>query len=220
MTATTEDTTSSEHQDCATHEGLRHALGVIKREGWESDAGRDVIEAVRHRSGSWAALVDRRCGLPTGTTDPGDVVTTAWITLSRFAENISRANAPWAYLWISVGNTLAVDNADDAYLSRASNARDEWATPVRAGLDDQLFARSARRRSVRADPDAADLRSSWSPALHAMLRLFTDAGGRRAILGRRDRSRCRRHRESRRSYEVVDLRHDPYMLHVLGLTPS
>ena len=218
---TVADTTSSEHTGCATHDGLRHALNVIKLRGWESDTGRDVIAAVRQRSGSWAALVDRRCGLPTGTMDPGDVVTTAWFTLSRFADNIARANAPWAYLWISVSNSLAVDNADDAYLSRASNARDKWSTPVRAGLDDQVFAGGTTPEVVRdLDVDTADLRCSWSPALYAMLRLFTEAGGNEGFWADAIDRAVDVMASSKRSYEVVNLRHDPYMLHVLGLTPA
>ena len=218
MTAITADITADEHPDCATHEGLRQALNVIKVEGWESEVAREVLAAVRQRSPAWAAIVDRRCRLPTGTTDPGDVITTAWITMSRFADNILRAKAPWAYLWTSVGNALAVDNADHAYLSRPSNARADWMAPVRAGLEDQ---RLAGRRTVEivTHQHTTDPRTSWSPALHAMLDLFAEAGGDEQFWAEALDHAVNVMAQSRRSYEVLDLRHDPYMLQVLGLTP-
>lgn len=223
MTASTERETTSDN-DCGTNEGLRAALSVIQRCGWDGPAGRAVLEAIQDRSSPWAALVDRRCGRPVGATDPADVVSAAWFTLARFPQNVARANSPWAYLWISVGNTLAVDNAREAYLTAAvpngggtANRRPQAA--LRVGLDVYHYAFAAESDD-RPAAGSVDLSGAWSSAMRALLDIIVRQGGDGNFWTDALDRAVDVMAQSRRSYEVYDLRRDPYLLFVLGLSPA
>lgn len=207
--------------DAGSHEGLRHALESVQREGWGGPAGRSIVAALQRRAGSWAFLSDRRCGRPTGTTDPADVIAVAWLTLEKFASRTVEAQRPWAYLWTAVGNELARAAVADSTLTDASRVRSTWSRPVgvdrvgldctmldathisttcsMAGLAEQGGAMPSAAANELARRIAGDLGvvGFWLDAISRALDVMADA---------------------RRSYEEYVLRRDPYMRDVLGLT--
>ena len=206
--------------DVDTNEGLRVALGRVAVEGWESDPGRAVMRALTSRCAKWGEKISHRhrASCP---TDPGDVLSLAWLTLDRFARNVAAADAPWAYLWTAVGRAMAVDAAAAAMLSERTvrRARDDWPAGVKrlgaddvrvgptAGLDGAapgLASRGGRDRSpgvaalVRhlAGSDRSEV-EFWADAVDRALEVMASA---------------------RRSYEEVSLRRDLYLRDVLGLS--
>jgi len=203
--------------DVDTNEGLRAALDLVAAQGWESDPGRAVMRALTKRCAKWGANMAHK-DWAGGETDPGDVLTLAWITLDRFACNIAAAHAPWAYLWTAVGRAMAVDGAAAAMLSARTvrRPRSEWPVGVnrlgadgerlgtRAGLDGTALAARDQRQSPAVDAlvrqlagtDPADAKF-WADAVDRALDVMAGA---------------------RRSYEEVTLRRDLYLRDVLGLS--
>lgn len=203
--------------DADTHEGLRLALALIEEGGWESGAGRAVIAALQARCAAWAAWRVAASHVSAGALDPGEVLSVGWCTLARFGARVAAAEAPWAYLWTSVQNALAVDVAAAEVLSRAAVERpaEQWPkTAVRVGLSAQALPSPDPQDVVTADEDDA-----VSPAVTALIghlsggeeaeeAFWTDALTR--ALDVMD--------DARRTYEDVALRRDPYLSEVLGLS--
>ena len=226
--------------DADTHEGLRVALGVIEREGWAGPAGRAVLAALRGRCASWAAQRAVASGVARGSVDAGEVLSLGWLTLARFGSRVGAAEAPWAYLWTSVQNAMAVEIAAAEVLSRTAVERtsEEWPrTALRYGLalfgeleredsdDDPDSDRRVRARHVLAALAAAarrqESRAGLSRAAAALIVHL--ARGREAE--REFWTEVVTHAlevmdGARRSYEEVTLRADPYLVHVLGLSPQ
>jgi hypothetical protein len=203
--------------DVDTNEGLRAALGEVATHGWEGAAGRAVMRALTKRCAKWGANMAHR-DWAGGETDPGDVLTLAWITLDRFARNVAAAEAPWAYLWTAVGRAMAVEGAAAAMLSARAvrRPRSEWPVGVnRLGADDErlgtragmdgtalagrqelqsLAVKAIVRHLAGAEPADAEF---WADAVDRALDVMAGA---------------------RRSYEEVALRRDVYLTDVLGLS--
>jgi hypothetical protein len=207
--------------DATSHDGLRHALRAVETAGWDSPAGRAVVEAIRQRAGSWAFLVDRRCGRRAGSTDPADVVSVAWLTVARFACRIADSQHPWAYLWTSVGNELARSAIAESQLTDPARVRGTSAAPtaiVRVGLESALLDSAANGElperaghpsgvphsaavteiAGRIAEEPSDV-EFWLDAIERALEVMADA---------------------RRSYEEHLLRRDPYLRETLGLAPA
>lgn len=203
--------------DVASHQGLRIALRSVEATGWDGPAGRAVIEAIQQRAGAWAFLADRRCGRPTGSTDPADVVAVAWLTLVRFGPRIADSQHPWAYLWTAVGNELARAAVAESQLRDPERIRSTSAAPtavVRVGLEPARLdaAPPARPETMGEAPHSpavteiahrlAERPSDvgfWLDAIERALDVMADA---------------------RRSYEEHMLRRDPYLRETVGLTPD
>lgn len=206
--------------DAGTHEGLRVALTEVGVGGWDCPAGRAVLMALRGRSASWLATSSRSCRTGGGSTDPGEVLSVAWLTLHRFAATIAAATAPWAYLWTSVRNALAVDAAAAAMLSDRAvrRPREDWPVGVER-LGDLATSPDGRARALESPPCIAerpdDGVSPTVATLAAHLALGDEAEAAfwadaidRALDVMAD---------ARRSYEEVHLRRDPYLRDELGL---
>lgn len=204
--------------DATTHEGLRQALLGVAHAGWGSRAGDAVVDALRQRSGSWAFLVDRRCGRPPGSTDPQDVVAVSWLTLEKFAPRTAEAQRPWAYLWTAVGNELTRHAIADARLTDPARVRGGTSGPVgvvRVGLEAAILDSATdpwdcpESRGAQTPPSGAVVELAHRlSACSAQVGFWLDAIGRALDVMA----------DARRSYEEVMLRHDRYMRETLGLT--
>jgi len=210
--------------DADTHEGLRVALGVIGRDGWESPAGRAVVAALQDRCANWASrrILDSHIG--SGDLDPGEVLSVAWCTLATFTAYVAAAEAPWAYLWTSVHNTLAVEIAAGQVLSSHAVRRSRATWPQRAvrfgiGLDEDRPDVEGIGPLDEVDPTGGE--DALSPSLAALVghlagrdgageAFWTDAVTR--ALDVMDGARL--------TYEHAALRADPYLRQVLGLAPQ
>ncbi len=205
--------------DVDTNEGLRIALGLVAAHGWDSEQGRAVMQALTSRCAKWGEKISHRHGAGR-PTDPGDVLTLAWLTLDRFARNVAAAEAPWAYLWTAVGRALAVDDAAAAMLSARTvrRPRCEWPVGVnRLGADDDRLATAAD-----LDGSAAGMGQRGrdrSPALTALVQHLAgdDPGEVEFWADAVDRA-LDVMAGARRSYEEVTLRGDLYLRDVLGLS--
>lgn len=206
--------------DAGTHEGLRVALAEVAVGGWDCPAGRAVLMALRGRSASWLATSSRSCRTGGGSADPGEVLSVAWFTLNRFAATVAAADAPWAYLWTSVRNALAVDAAAAAMLSDRAvrRPREDWPIGVERlgdpaaspeGLARILESRpgDAARPDDGVSPTVATLAAHLSHGDDAEAAFWADAVDRALDVMA----------DARRSYEEIHLRRDPYLRHVLGL---
>ncbi|HYO20203.1 MAG TPA: hypothetical protein VES02_16240 [Dermatophilaceae bacterium] len=206
--------------DASSHEGLRLALHGITEDGWESAAGRAVVEALQHRAGSWAFLVDRRCGRPAGATDPADVVAVAWLTLEKFATKTAEAQRPWAYLWTAVGNELTRSAVAEAQLTDAARVRSTSSGPVavvRVGLETAQLDAGGDVQGVGTE-GSDDAGAQLSPAgVELARRLATEGSDVDFWLDAIGRS-LDVMADARRSYEEYMLRRDMYVREVLGLT--
>jgi hypothetical protein len=200
-------------------DGLRNAIVAVQEHGWDSDAGRSLIEALQERAPRWARALDARMGNHPDATDPDDVLRTAWLTLHTFGAHVAASTAPWTYLWTTVRRTLAVDNTEQACLSsgvlRWYRARGESPpTAVRAGVD------TAAWEAATGFGQSAGGRSEWSPALRAFVGIIVTAGGDESfwedVVGRAVDVMS----DARHSYEEWALRRDPYLTGALGLLPS
>ncbi len=205
--------------DVDTNEGLRAALDLVAAQGWESDPGRAVMRALTKRCAKWGANMAHR-DWAGGETDPGDVLTLAWITLNRFARNVAAAHAPWAYLWTAVGRAMAVDGAAAAMLSDRTvrRPRSEWPVGVnRLGADDERLGTCAGIDGTAAELAGRDQRQS--PAVKALVRHLagTDPADAEFWADAVDRA-LDVMAGARRSYEEVTLRRDLYLRDVLGLS--
>ena len=193
--------------DVSANENLRTAVLHVRDIGWENPAGEWLLAGLHSRGPSWAAKIDHWCNRPPGTLAPEDVVTACWYTITRFPDGIVAATAPWAYLWISVRNALAVEIVAESVLS-ASCARRRHADrpdrPLRVGLDSQHLDSasetiSAERPSHRSDglTTLIAILAFWADVVERALDVMAD---------------------SRRSYEETNLRRDAYLLYEVGLT--
>ena len=205
--------------DASSHEGLRLALHVITEAGWDSAAGQAVVEALQHRAGSWAFLVDRRCGRPAGATDPADVVAVAWLTLEKFATKTAEAQRPWAYLWTAVGNELTRSAVAEAQLTDAARVRSTSSGPVtvvRVGLEPAQLDAGGDVQGVGSQ--GSDAGAQLSPAVVELAhRLATEGSDVAFWLDAISRA-LDVMADARRSYEEYMLRRDRYVREVLGLT--
>jgi hypothetical protein len=198
---------------------LRDAIRIVVDSGWDCDAGREVIEALRERAPRWARSLDARMGNQPESTDPADVLRTAWLTVHTFGAHVAGSKTPWTYLWTTVRRALAVDNTEQACLSSGVLAlyRQRGESPptaVRAGIDTAVWENAtARPASSASCPD-------WSPALHAFVRLIVDAGGEERFWADAVGRAVDVMADARQSYQEWALRRDPYLTGVLGLLPS
>lgn len=206
--------------DASSHDGLRAALRSVQRAGWDGSGGRAIVAALQRRAGSWAFLVDRRCGRPPGATDPQDVIAIAWLTLEKFASKTAEAQRPWAYLWTAVGNELTRWAIADSRLTDPARVRRTSSGPARVarvGLEAPILDRSVRAWGID-DGESSPDQATPSPAVRELAHrlaaesrqvdFWLDAIGRALDVMA----------DARRSYEEVMLRHDPYMREILGLT--
>ncbi len=203
--------------DVDTNEGLRAALREVGTHGWEGAAGRAVMRALTKRCAKWGTNMAHK-DWAGGETDPGDVLTLAWITLDRFARNVAAAEAPWAYLWTAVGRAMAVEGAAAAMLSARAvrRPRSEWPVGVnRLGADDECLATCAGLDGTASDAAGR----GRSPALRALVRHLagTDRAEADFWADAVDRA-LDVMAGARRSYEEVTLRRDLYLRDVLQLT--
>ena len=200
-------------------ETLRSALRAVVGSGWDCDAGRAVLEALQDRAPRWARALDARMGNQPASTDPADVLRTAWLTVHTFGANVAESKAPWTYLWTTVRRTLAVDNTEQACLAsgvlRLFREKGETApTAVRAGVDAAVWEDAAGAGSTSGS------RCDWSPALEAFVGVIVDAGGEphfwEDAVGRAVDVMA----DARHTYQEWALRRDPYLTGVLGLLPD
>lgn len=201
--------------DVSANENLRTAVLHVRDFGWENPAGEWLLAGLHARGASWAAKIDHWCNRSPGTLAPEDVVTACWYTITRFPDGIVAATAPWAYLWISVRNALAVEIVAESVLSSSCARRrhaDRPDRPLRVGLDSQHLDSasetiSAERPSHRSDglttlitilaDNQPEMTTFWADVVERALDVMAD---------------------SRRSYEETNLRRDAYLLHEVGLT--
>ena len=200
-------------------DALRCAIRDALSTGWECDSGRAVVEALQQRAPRWARALDARMGNQPDSTDPADVLRTAWLTLHTFGANVAGSQSPWTYLWTTVRRTLAVDNTEQACLASGVLRlyREKGETPptaVRAGVD------AAAWEDAAGDSSTSGSRCNWSPALEAFLGVIVDAGGEPRFwedaVGRAVDVMA----DARHTYQEWALRRDPYMTGVLGLLPD
>lgn len=203
--------------DVDTNEGLRAALNLVAAQGWDSGPGRAVVRALTKRCAKWGANMAHR-DWAGGETDPGDVLTLAWITLDRFACNVAAAHAPWAYLWTAVGRAMAVDGAAAAMLSARTvrRPRREWPVGVnRLGTDNERLGTFAGMDGTAL----ADRDQHQSPAVKALVRHLAGSNPADAEFWADAVDRALDVMAgARRSYEEVTLRRDVYLTDVLGLS--
>ena len=201
-------------------ETLRCAIRTVVGSGWECDAGRAVVEALQDRAPRWARALDARMGNQPDSTDPADVLRTAWLTVHTFGANVAESKSPWTYLWTTVRRTLAVDNTEQACLAsgvlRLYRERGETATDRCAGWGRTL----PRGRTPRGASSTSGSRCDWSPALEAFVGVIVDAGGEPRFwedaVGRAVDVMA----DARHTYQEWALRRDPYLTGVLGLLPD
>jgi hypothetical protein len=200
-------------------DALRAAIRAVVDSGWECDAGRAVLEALQDRAPRWARALDARMGNQPDSTDPADVLRTAWLTVHTFGVHVAGSKSPWTYLWTTVRRALAVDNTEQACLSSGvlTLYRQRGETPptaVRAGVDTVAWEDST------CQPASSSSCGDWSPALGAFVRVIVDAGGEERFwtdaVGRAVDVMA----DARHSYQEWALRRDPYLTGVLGLLPS
>jgi hypothetical protein len=172
-----------------------------------------LLAAVTARSVVWAMSVDRRCGLPAGTTDPADVLEAAWRVLDRAGDRVAGADDPWAYLYCSVWKICQEEYEAQSLLSRVSRVVRRQGMPP-----------SARRIGATWQWDETLLDDTpstgpASPLVGRVVDLIVDAGGDRDFWQDAVSHAVDVMAHARRSYEVCELRRDPYLRHRLGLTP-
>ena len=200
-------------------DALRDAIRTVVDSGWECDAGRAVLVALQERAPRWARALDARMGNQPDSTDPADVLRTAWLTVHTFGAHVAESKTPWTYLWTTVRRALAVDNTEQACLSSGVLAlyRQRGESPptaVRAGIETAVWENAAARSASSGSC------AGWSPALHAVVRLIVDAGGEERFWADAVGRAVDVMADARQSYQEWALRRDPYLTGVLGLLPS
>jgi hypothetical protein len=198
---------------------LRDAIRTVVDSGWECDAGRAVLEALQDRAPRWARALDARMGNKPDSTDPADVLRTAWLMVDTFGAHVAESKTPWTYLWTTVRRALAVDNTEQACLSSGvlQVYRQRGETPptaVRAGVDAAAWE-DTTHRALTSGGDG-----HWSPALKAFVDVIVDAGGEEHFWADAVGRAVDVMADARRSYQEWALRRDPYLTGVLGLLPS